>query len=489
MKKYILTVVLGVFLVGCSLDFGFDTTSKTKAFVDEIEYPDAVTEYPDVPTYPTDDTSPIDDEFPDPVTDPFYVKGLVNLDVNGDGNNRYPYGSDCDDDSDGFKPYECGGVDFDDSDSNVIYNGGDGTFVFGESFDVSSYLGEYFWGEESVAGYFSIVKSFDLNQDGNSDLVFSGFDRLNILFNNGQGGFLNGVTVDIEGNISDYIFSDVNGDGVIDLITIGTTLTDGIWYDSYGDVIIYYSNKGRLFDYKVVYDVPAKMVRADDLNGDGDNDLIISNRNGKEFYIYYGNSDDNFDIETFFGEEEYYIPYLSSGDIDLNGEKDIIVSVMGNDLGSDHTILNQHDGLYSNYTTMPHITDSTGSWYNMVCDFNNDGYLDILYTIFEDYKEVIYILLNSVGNFSNYSYLYGHKNITSIGCRDLNGDGNTDIVVNAYKENVFYLGDGDGNFFESRKEIEEDYTYVYVDDINNDGKSDEIIFRNTGEKVDIYYGQ
>jgi len=503
MKKVILVVLVFV-LAGCSIDFGFDTTSKSKkAFVDEVDYPDAVTEYPDVPTYPTDvtdypdaptyptdDTSPIDDdEFPDPVTDPFYVKGLVNLDVNGNGNNRFPYGSDCDDDSDGFKPYECGGVDFDDSDPNVIYNGGDGTFVFGGNYDVSDYLGEYYFGNVSSAGYFGIVKSFDLDQDGNKDLIFSGLDRLNILFNNGQGGFLNGVTVNIEGNISDYIFTDANSDGIIDLVTVGTTWWDNIFYAPWGSLTIYYSYKGRLFDYMVAYDIAAQMVKADDLDNDGYNDLLVSNRNGREFYIFYGSSEGNFNIKTFIDVSEDYISYLSTGDVDLNGEKDIVASIKGNDLDSDHIILNQHDGLYYNYVTTPHVTDSAGSGYNMLCDFDNDDYLDIISIFTGGYNEVIYLLNNEKSIFLNYTSLYEHIIIVSISCSDLNGDGNMDIFVNAYRENVFYWGDGKGNFYESGKEIEGDYTYVYIDDINNDGKSDKIVFKYVSESLEIYYGQ
>lgn len=115
-----------------------------------------------------------------------------------------------------------------------------------------------------------LVVAADVNQDGNSDLV-SVNGSLTILTNNGSGSFGSKATLNVGGSTSVFA-TDMNGDGVVDLVTANTGANT---------VSVLTNNGSGSFVLAVsagVYTLP-NAVTAADVNNDGKVDLISSGGN------------------------------------------------------------------------------------------------------------------------------------------------------------------------------------------------------------------
>ena len=115
-------------------------------------------------------------------------------------------------------------------------------------------------------------------------------------------------------------------------------------------------------------------------------------------------------------------------------------------------------------------------------DFNNDGYLDIWYTL-TGYK---YILANA-GDYINYYSEYIGENIYVVDFRDLTNDGLVDMLVDQYSYDdsyryhnyAVYENNGDFSFMQtdtiyscSYKKDDGSYSLCFFEDLDNDGALD-----------------
>jgi hypothetical protein len=168
----------------------------------------------------------------------------------------------------------------------------------------------------------------------------------------------------------------------------------------------------------------ARAVRAADIDGDGDLDLLVSDYNENEIFWFEQVSSLNF-VTHEVTATAYTVSDLDVGDIDGDGDLDII----------------------------------TASWGGDLTVYKNDGDL----------------------NFASYKITH-HSGTGKVFLRDLDGDGDSDILASGSGEDKtsWYENDGTGTF---TKHIVDQSTYsqIYMIDFDFDG--DEDFFWATGGMV------
>lgn len=228
------------------------------------------------------------------------------------------------------------------------------------------------------AHFFKVV---DFNEDGNLDIVTaSDGDLVEIYLGNGQGSF------EFESDFSYNLVTtqaievlDYDSDGDLDIIRFGNNgASSSIQYiENDGD-------QGLSFDTAVAMGSVTQDTETADVDGDGILDLIYTRNFGGKggsgaLGIRLGNGDG-----TFKSADEYTVQVggdptnrplpeaLALGDIDGDGDLDILVSNSGNQLVS---FDNQGDGTFDaavEVSEMRSLTDME------LVDINGDGHLDVL---------------------------------------------------------------------------------------------------------------
>jgi len=154
------------------------------------------------------------------------------------------------------------GVDFDWS-VGVLLGKGDGTFS-GEA-EISGGLGP------------NAVALGDLNGDGKLDAVLintmaAGGDTAAILLGKGDGTLLGAPGYSLtSGNARSLVLADLNGDGALDIVTVG---------DNPSMLTVLFGKGDGTFPSSAGYGVETSAVAFRDLNGDGRLDLVTTARDG-----------------------------------------------------------------------------------------------------------------------------------------------------------------------------------------------------------------
>lgn len=137
----------------------------------------------------------------------------------------------------------------------------------------------------------SVAVALDFDQDGDQDLFVGsrstpnvyGISPFSYLYeNDGKGRFKN-VTrnkapqLEKVGMVTDAALTDINGDGQTELIVVGEWMSPQVFQISKGGLQKYSSNISDFSGWWYA-------IQADDVDGDGDKDLILGNR-GENFYF------------------------------------------------------------------------------------------------------------------------------------------------------------------------------------------------------------
>jgi len=259
------------------------------------------------------------------------------------------------------------------SEMAAVRNNGDGTFAVPEYITVDSYLGDFMLA--------------DVNHDNYQDIIVANneylFDSVSVLLNNGDGTFADAVNFQVAENTYGVTAADLNGDTHLDL-AVACYMIDSM-------AILFGDGSGG-FGAAVKYEVgdrPLK-IRASDYDNDTDPDLLVMDRNG--------------------------------------------VMVMANDGSGGFTAAGSHAGQSS--------PDNIA-----VADFNGDTFED--FVISGDSVEVF--LNNGSGSFdSPYAYWVGeYPEFLAVG--QLDDDASVDIAVLPYEDDdpgfvAVLLNDGTGDF-------------------------------------------
>ena len=211
-------------------------------------------------------------------------------------------------------------------------------------------------------------------------------------------------------------------------------------------------------------------VAAPDLNGDGKNDLVITNYQFgyNKVSVLLGNGNGTFRDEQLFevGNQPNYVALT-----DLNGDGNSDLAISNCDSFTMSVLLGNGNGTFRAAHTF-----GVGGYPRAVAvaDFNGDSKSDLV-TADNGSSAVSMFLGNGNGTFQARRAFAAGTNLYGVTAADLNGDGKGDMVTAAWGDNAVsvLIGNGNGTF---RAQISYTAgtgpTTVAVADLNGDGKND-----------------
>jgi len=293
-------------------------------------------------------------------------------------------------------------------------------------------------------------------------------------FDTGEGTFADKVDYSTGVNPRSVYVSDLDGDGDGDLVVTNRT-------DNSVSVL---KNDGKgVFGGKVDYQTGSlpHSVFATDLDGDGDGDLAVANSGSNSVSILKNSGDG-----TFTTKVDYSVGTLptaiSLADMDGDGDADIVVA----NSGSSGISVRKNNG---NGTFSTNVAETTGidPQSLVVSDLDGDGDKDV--AVANAGSNTVSVLRNyGDGSFAlrvDYSTGLSPRAVRSA---DLDGDGDGDLVVaNAGSSTVsIFKNNGDGTFVPGVEYAAGSTPYsVAIGDIDGDGDGDIAVSDSSSNNIAI----
>jgi len=313
-------------------------------------------------------------------------------------------------------------------------NLGDGNFAAPQLVDPTTTLPQWSQGSQTSAG--------DLDGDGDMDLVTKGADTLVWFENTGNAVFtthLLGTGLSVLGINGPYV-QDWNGDGLPDIVC---TKSAG--------AIAYYPSLGDGQFGQLVFIAP-EVINAslipDDIDGDGLTDLWISANPDYRVGWYRNLGNNQWAARQNIDSEEYYVSLLKPGDLDNDGDSDILVVRQDVTGGApyEHALtryINLGNGQFSPADTLA-LLPYIAVW---VADIDMDGDNDIVTMADGPAPSGAWMPNDGTGHFGAPEFFDPASDTISVhNVTDLDRDGDPDLLVLLNPGIGWYANDGAGLF-------------------------------------------
>jgi hypothetical protein len=323
------------------------------------------------------------------------------------------------------------------------------------------------------------VHAADLDNDGDLDVLSASAlaDRIAWHENNGSGqfGLQRGITLSY--GVWAFHTADLDDDGDQDVLSAAP----------YAGVIAWYANDGTgQFGPQQVITTEAAgaiSIHAADLDNDGDLDVLSAGAVGGWFEFpgsgeiaWYEN-----DGSGRFGSPQVISTvvdggsgYVRAADLDGDGDLDVLSASYGHGIA-----WYENDGT-GQFISQRVVSTSGGGGLSVyavcVADPDNDGDLDVLATLGGDSK-VVWYENDGTGQFMSPQVISAVDHPESVYAADLDTDGDLDVLAAAYFDGItWYENDGAGQFGTPQviTTEAENTDLVYAADVDNDGDLDVI---------------
>lgn len=282
------------------------------------------------------------------------------------------------------------------------------------------------------------IANGDFNGDGNPDVAIAnhGVKSVTVLLGNGKGQFAfapgSPFAVESRPHPHGIAIADFNGDKKLDIAV-----------DSWGEnkVLVLFGNGDGTFQtpgtkFEVGH-MPYQRLRAADLNGDGNADIVTSNFESSSVSVLFGDGHGNFTRKDFPAPTD---PFgLAIADVNADGHLDIAIahySGQGTDPSKNALSVLLGDGK-GNFSLAKGSPFRTGNYPGTLAagDLNGDGIADIVLPNYEDGTLTIYLCARNGITAAGYSPLRVGRTPHGVAVADLNHDGKGDIVVAQEEDN------------------------------------------------------
>jgi hypothetical protein len=356
---------------------------------------------------------------------------------------------------------------------SVFLGNGDGTFQAKADYPVGNNPSQ--------------VVAADLNGDGKVDLaVTNESNTISILLGKGDGTFQSHVEYASSSMPFGIAAADFDGDKTPDLIVThigapwGITLLKGNGDGTFqAEQQIPVSLPGVLDSLAVV---------ALDLNGDGKQDLVLTNPGSGGVVILLGNGDGTF--KPLVGYTTGIQPLaLVAQDVNGDGHKDLVVA----DVEANYVtvLLGNGDGTFSPRTDVPPVPSGSvplGVAATLIGDFNDDAIPDLVVSESnvnnQGFSGISVLLGKGKGQFQtpiSINTISTGGNPNYMAAADFNGDGKQDLAIATGSGAAVMPGNGDGTFgapVQALGGLIGGVRGIVAGDFNHDGKQDLVVLGN-----------
>ncbi len=227
----------------------------------------------------------------------------------------------------------------------------------------------------------------DVNGDAEFDAVTANrnANNLSLFIGNGNGGFADAITISTSLFQETGIFSaDANNDGILDIFVGAFGGNEIALFLGDGEGNLTLSDRTPLTG-------SSWMIATGDINGDGFADAVSANSNTNEVAIVRGTGSGGLMPVTTFSLGAPFVIAVDLGDLDGDGDLDLIASSYGSGFESGVWTLYENDGS-GNFINPQYFDASEAASCAVFHDRDNDGDLDI--TGIDEVDDLLFVFEN-----------------------------------------------------------------------------------------------
>ena len=323
------------------------------------------------------------------------------------------------------------------------------------------------------------IATGDFDGDGRPEIATSdGHDRSVSLFRNvdGQLEHTGEVAFDDAGHLNSLTAEDLDGDGDLDLAVadreahrLGVLINRG---DGTYPAPVHYAADQEPF-----------MVATGDLDGDGFADLLSANKTGNTVTLYRNRGDGTYESrrDLAVGAQPFAV---AVGDLDDDGDLDLVTA--NSTAVSLSVLVNQGAGEFTAASEIPVLSAPR---YVALADLDADGDLDLATAD----ADVSVFVNRGDGSFQPQRVIpVGGGSPYSVIAVDVNADGRLDLAVVSEELStvVLLIGEGDGTFpLQFRYWLNDAPRFVGAADLNDDGLLDLVGTNRRSRNLTVFTSQ